>query len=476
MTTKLTKRIICAVLSVFAVLTIIGGCNSGEVYRLIKVKSFDGAVTVEREEKMNVFEGLQLISEDKVEVGDASLLELLADSDKHIVAEENTAFKLLSSGNEKSGNITVEMLYGKSLFTIDNKLPDGSTFEVYTPNATLSVRGTIFTVTYDPETNETSVKVMEGVVAVTTAEETEELTAGKTATITTDIINRNGQTEEAAETEVTEESVETEATQESVETEVTEESVETEVTEEAAETEVTEESVETEATEESVETEALEETADEQTKEVTEANKKILRMDSYSASGELDSYQTYEYDSDGNLVKCNYCNADGTLRIYDLFEYNSDGNKMKYSSCNPDGSVFSYTTYEYDSEGKIKKYTSYRDAETIDCYGTCEYDLSGSKMVEDCFYSQGMHRRIIHEYNSGGKEIKGTYYNDDGSIDAYYTNEYNTDGEIVKMNFYNADGTLYNFTTYKYNSDGDVIKSYSYASDGTLRSTAVYSY
>ncbi|MBQ9919451.1 MAG: hypothetical protein IJO49_01355, partial [Clostridia bacterium] len=67
----------------------------------------------------------QLISEDSVEVGRTSFLELLADSDKHIIAEGNTAFKLHSTGTETSGNITIDLLYGKSLFTIDNKLPDG---------------------------------------------------------------------------------------------------------------------------------------------------------------------------------------------------------------------------------------------------------------------------------------------------------------------------------------------------------------
>ncbi len=160
------KKIISMVISLATVITIFSGCSKEEVYRLIKVNSFEGAVTVEREEKMEVFEGLQLISEDSVEVGDDSLLELLADSDKHIVAEENTAFKLHSTGTETGGNITVDLLYGKALFTIDNKLPDGSTFEVNTPNASLSVRGTVFSAEYDSEKKETVVEVIEGIVLV----------------------------------------------------------------------------------------------------------------------------------------------------------------------------------------------------------------------------------------------------------------------------------------------------------------------
>ena len=89
---------------------------------------------------------MTLISDDKVEVNENSFLELLCDSDKHICAEENTGFVIDSDGNEKDGYITIELLYGKALFTIDNKLPKDSSFDVKTPNATLSVRGTEFSV------------------------------------------------------------------------------------------------------------------------------------------------------------------------------------------------------------------------------------------------------------------------------------------------------------------------------------------
>ena len=153
-----------AVAAVVIIVLAVGGKE--DVYRLIKVNSFEGTVTVQREEKMDAFEGLQLVSEDIVEVGNQSLLELLADSDKHIVAEADTAFRLHSTGTETSGNITIDLLYGKSLFIIENKLPEGSAFEVNTPNASLSVRGTIFSVEYIIKERKTIVEVTEGIVAV----------------------------------------------------------------------------------------------------------------------------------------------------------------------------------------------------------------------------------------------------------------------------------------------------------------------
>ena len=123
-------------------------------------------MTVQRSDNgtLDAFDGMQLISQDNVQVGQESFLELLADSDKHIAAEENTGFVLKSSGTSDSGNITIELLYGKALFTIDNKLNENSSFKVTTPNAVMSVRGTRFSVWYDVTTGQTVIEVFEGIV------------------------------------------------------------------------------------------------------------------------------------------------------------------------------------------------------------------------------------------------------------------------------------------------------------------------
>ncbi|MGN0166080.1 MAG: FecR domain-containing protein [Lachnospiraceae bacterium] len=161
------KIIIPSVLVFVAVVTaiVVFAINSNDKYRLIKIKSFEGEVVVDRDgEDTDAFDGMNLIPDDKVEVKKNSFLELLCDSDKHICAEENTSFVIDSNGNEKDGYITIELLYGKALFTIDNKLPEDSSFDVKTPNATLSVRGTEFSVEYNPQTKETTVEVFEGKV------------------------------------------------------------------------------------------------------------------------------------------------------------------------------------------------------------------------------------------------------------------------------------------------------------------------
>ncbi len=161
------KIIIPCVLAFVAVITVIIVLliNCTDKYRLIKINSFEGEVVVDRnEEDANAFEGMKLIPGDSVEVKKNSFLELLCDSDKHICAEGNTGFSIFSDGNEKEGYITIALNFGKALFTIDNKLPENSFFDVITPNATLSVRGTEFSVGYNPETGETNVEVFEGKV------------------------------------------------------------------------------------------------------------------------------------------------------------------------------------------------------------------------------------------------------------------------------------------------------------------------
>lgn len=159
--------IFAAVLIIGAVIAVIAlSSASKDSYRVIKVNSFEGKVTVQRSDKgvIDAFDGMQLISQDNVQVGQESFLELLADSDKHIAAEENTGFVLKSSGTSDSGNITIELLYGKALFTIDNKLNENSSFKVTTPNAVMSVRGTRFSVWYDVTTGQTVIEVFEGIV------------------------------------------------------------------------------------------------------------------------------------------------------------------------------------------------------------------------------------------------------------------------------------------------------------------------
>lgn len=179
---KISILIGIAILAVIAVAVVVILMKQG--YRVIKVKSFDGEVALERDAfSEDIIENMNLKSEDRITTGDNGMIELLVDEDKHILATGNTCFMIISNGNDTKGTLKIKLEYGTSLIEIENKLPEGASFEVETPNAALSVRGTIFEVTYIPETNTTILKVTDGLVQVDTNVETGMVNAGEMAII-----------------------------------------------------------------------------------------------------------------------------------------------------------------------------------------------------------------------------------------------------------------------------------------------------
>ena len=181
--------------------------NNG--HRVIKVDKVSGDASLEREAtKQEIYEGINLKSQDAVITGQDGQVELLIDSDKHVLARENTKFKVVSSGNENKGKLKIELLYGTSLVEIENKLPKDATFEVETPNATIGVRGTIFETSYDEDENKTVVVVTSGVVEVTTDTETVMVEEGQKAIVVDDVVKG---IEENIEENITEGAVENSA-------------------------------------------------------------------------------------------------------------------------------------------------------------------------------------------------------------------------------------------------------------------------
>ena len=153
-------------IAIIAVVLIIVLANKKEAYRLICLEGSDGTVGITRDSSaIDVFDGMNLISEDDLETAEGSTATLLADSDKHIVVNPDSFLHIIAIGNEKKGKIGIDIVRGAAHFAIDNPLPKNSEFEVTTPNALLSVRGTIFEVSYFDDYKATLVRVIEGVVS-----------------------------------------------------------------------------------------------------------------------------------------------------------------------------------------------------------------------------------------------------------------------------------------------------------------------
>lgn len=123
-----------------------------DTYRIIKVYEINGTSRVKRGslEDLEPFANMLLQSGDTVNV-DTGTMTLRLDEDKYVYAEENTEFSIEAAGNSKEGRTTIELKKGAIVNEIRQKLGEGSSYEVNTPNATMSVRGTTFRVevTYD---------------------------------------------------------------------------------------------------------------------------------------------------------------------------------------------------------------------------------------------------------------------------------------------------------------------------------------
>lgn len=165
---KKALAIVIAALVVIIVVVLIIVLNRKETYRNVVVNDQSGTVGLERNQSaIEIVKNMKLIPNDFVSVGEESLLDLLVDTDKHIAVRSNTKFSVDAIGNPNKGLVTLNVTEGKSYIKIDNPLEPDDGFLVVTPNATISVRGTTFTVAYYPVRGVTRVECVEGKVNVT---------------------------------------------------------------------------------------------------------------------------------------------------------------------------------------------------------------------------------------------------------------------------------------------------------------------
>ncbi len=120
----------------------------GDGYRSIAVQEVAGNVAVVGEKNNGqAYVGEHLYSGDDVTVGDASELTMCMDNDKYVYADANTHFSLQASAANEDSKIKIYLDAGSELNDLQTSLAAGESYEVDTPNSTMSVRGTKFRVT-----------------------------------------------------------------------------------------------------------------------------------------------------------------------------------------------------------------------------------------------------------------------------------------------------------------------------------------
>lgn len=142
-------KLITAVVGVLAVAGIITAVLllNGQTYRSIIAKEVTGTVNVVGEiNNGQAYAGERLYGGDDVTVMDQSSLTMLMDNDKYLFAEANTHFVLKSEQSDNSSRIRIVLDKGSVLNELRSKLAAYDSYDVDTPNSTMSVRGTKFKV------------------------------------------------------------------------------------------------------------------------------------------------------------------------------------------------------------------------------------------------------------------------------------------------------------------------------------------
>ena len=119
-----------------------------ESYYTIAVEEVNGTAVVsgEKNPKCNAYEGMHLYAGDDIAVMPLSDMTLLLDMGKYVYAEENAHFWIESETEKEKSRMRIHLEEGTELNRICEKLTEGEFYEVETPNAVMSVRGTIFKV------------------------------------------------------------------------------------------------------------------------------------------------------------------------------------------------------------------------------------------------------------------------------------------------------------------------------------------
>lgn len=157
-----------AVVAILAAVLIFKGGEKS--YRSIRVVELEGSVTITRENvgSMDASVNMNLISGDHVSTSADSYVVLRLDDDKYVMLGESGSIQVDADGRAESGRTTIRLETGSVLNEIRNPLGENAAYEIVTPSATMSVRGTVFETRANGSGSQGNIEVLvyEGKVAV----------------------------------------------------------------------------------------------------------------------------------------------------------------------------------------------------------------------------------------------------------------------------------------------------------------------
>ena len=200
----------------------------------------------------------------------------------------------------------------------------------------------------------------------------------------------------------------------------------------------------------------------------------VRRNSYYDASGKLEYYFEFTYNTQGRRSNVTSYDANGTqvgsleltytpegfpLKSWGSYgaelraivhEYNAEGCESRCLRYTPEGNLNDYSTYEYDDQGRVTRENIFDANDSLISYKIEEYDSRGDNTKESHYNAEGnLMSYTATEFNEQHLWIKSSTYSEDGAIMWYSTAEYDESGKMVRFTNYNADGTISNSVLYE---------------------------
>ena len=157
-----------AVIIVLAIVAFVINGAGKETYRSVKIVETEGDIKIDREDigELQASSNMNLVSGDTVTTGNNSSAVLLLDTDKYVYLDCDSKIQIVADGDTANGKIEIQIENGTILNEIQNPLQNGDSYAIKTPNATMSVRGTVFEVRRNTSDNDIELLVYDGKVGL----------------------------------------------------------------------------------------------------------------------------------------------------------------------------------------------------------------------------------------------------------------------------------------------------------------------
>lgn len=209
-----------------------------------------------------------------------------------------------------------------------------------------------------------------------------------------------------------------------------------------------------------------------------ESPKKLLREEIMYGSNEyiLNDYR-YEYDEAGRLLKRTEYSDSGDVKSWNEYEYDSNGHRI-YSAegCKNDGSIDTWCKYEYNENGKrIHETMGGSDGVNNFCNYMCdyEYNILGN-LISSTSYSSVTALTITSEYDSNENETQKTILDRNSGETILYEYEYDSNGHLIKT-AQTTDVLTIVIQEAEYDNNGNKFEEKTYDYDGNIMTWSEYS-